>query len=67
MQLKKQMLGIMETSDNSIKDKKIILLQTAKAVACDMGESNKVTIRNLLIVAELYNRIMKESIETGCS
>ena len=34
-------------TSNSVKDKKTVLLQTAKAVACDMGESNKVTVRIL--------------------
>ena len=34
-------------TSNTVKDKKTVLLQTAKAVACDMGESNKVTVRIL--------------------
>ena len=35
-------------TSNSVKDKKTVLLQTAKAIiACDMGESNKVTVRIL--------------------
>ena len=34
-------------TSNSVKDKKTVLLQTTKAVACDMGELNKVTVRIL--------------------